>query len=97
MRKTAMEHIETAEQMLADVERQAHHGVHEKVMECIRLHLELADTIIRVEAHQRAAPPETNSLMASVQKINAEYLREQASIKAEYLREKDNWAGAKNN
>ena len=49
MHKTAEEHIALAESILEQVENSVYYETHEKALECVELHMRLAESILHMK------------------------------------------------
>ena len=55
--KTAEEHIALAESILEQVENSIYYEAHEKELECVRLHIKLAETILHMRSQEKPEKP----------------------------------------
>ena len=57
MHKTAEEHIALAESILGQVENSVYYETHEKALECVMLHMRLAEVILHKQAQEKPEKP----------------------------------------
>ena len=57
MHKTAEEHIALAERILEQVENSIYYEAHEKELECVRLHIKLAEVVLHKQAQEKQEKP----------------------------------------
>lgn len=57
MHKTAEEHIALAENILEQVENSIYYETHEKALECVELHMRLAEVILDMRSQEKPEKP----------------------------------------
>ena len=57
MHKTAEEHIALAESILEQVENRVYYETHEKELECVELHIKLAQVILHMRSQEKPEKP----------------------------------------